>query len=54
MMAHMARLSLSQPDRLRDSCDDHVRLLKAYEERDPNLAAALIRARIIEMGGGPT
>jgi len=40
----LRRLSLSQPDRMRSSCDDHVRLLKAYEERDPNLAAALIRS----------
>ena len=40
----LRRLSLSQPSRLRDSCDDHVRLVKAYEERDPNLAAALIRS----------
>jgi DNA-binding GntR family transcriptional regulator len=40
----LRRLSLSQPDRMRASCDDHVRLLRAYEERDPNLAAALIRS----------
>jgi DNA-binding GntR family transcriptional regulator len=40
----LRRLSLSQPMRLRDSFDDHVRLVKAYEDRDSNLAAALVRS----------
>jgi len=43
----LRRLSLSQPHRLRQSLDDHVRLMKAYEDRDANLAAALIRSNHI-------
>ena len=38
------RISLAQPTRLERSFDDHVRLVRAYEERDSNLAAALIRS----------
>lgn len=43
----LRRLSLSQPGRLQRSFDDHSRLVKAYEDRDPNLAAALIRSNHI-------
>jgi DNA-binding GntR family transcriptional regulator len=43
----LRRLSLSQPHRLRQSLDDHIRLMKAYEDRDANLAAALIRSNHI-------
>jgi DNA-binding GntR family transcriptional regulator len=45
--ARLRRLSLSQPGRMERSCDDHVRLLKAYEDRDATLAAALIRSNHI-------
>jgi len=38
----LRRLSLSQPDRMQASLDDNARLLKAYENRDATLAAALI------------
>ncbi|GAB3456368.1 GntR family transcriptional regulator [Actinophytocola sediminis] len=37
----LRHLSLSVPDRLTSSVLDHRRLLRAYEERDANLAAAL-------------
>lgn len=40
----LRRLSLSQPGRLLKSLDDHIRLFRAFEERDGSLAAALIRA----------
>jgi DNA-binding GntR family transcriptional regulator len=40
----LRRLSLSQPGRIQKSLDDNRRLLKAYEERDADLAAALIRS----------
>lgn len=40
----LRRLSLSQPGRIQKSLDDNRRLLKAYEERDAHLAAALIRS----------
>ena len=40
----LRRLSLSQPGRLQKSLDDHIRLFRAFEERDSALAAALIRA----------
>jgi DNA-binding GntR family transcriptional regulator len=43
----LRRLSLSQPERMRQSFDDHMRLVKAYEDRDPTLAAALIRSNHI-------
>lgn len=39
----LRRLSLSQPGRLVKSFDDHIRLFRAFEERDGTLAAALIR-----------
>lgn len=41
------RLSLSQPGRMQKSYDDHTRLMRAYEDRDSNLAAALIRSNHI-------
>lgn len=40
----LRRLSLSQPGRLQKSLDDHIRLLRAFEEHDPGLASALIRS----------
>jgi DNA-binding GntR family transcriptional regulator len=43
----LRRLSLSQPDRLRQSFDDHRRLVQAYADRDSTLAAALIRSNHI-------
>jgi len=43
----LRRLSLSQPGRLRQSFDDHGRLVQAYADRDPTLAAALIRSNHI-------
>jgi DNA-binding GntR family transcriptional regulator len=43
----LRRLSLSQPGRLARSCDDHRRLMQAYEDRDANLAVALIRSNHI-------
>jgi DNA-binding GntR family transcriptional regulator len=43
----LRRLSLSQPGRMQKSLDDNTRLLKAYEERDADLAAALIRSNHI-------
>ncbi len=45
--ARLRRLSLSQPGRMERSCDDHARLLRAYEDRDATLAAALIRSNHI-------
>jgi DNA-binding GntR family transcriptional regulator len=41
---HLRRNSLSQAGRLGQSLDDHQRLIKAYRDRDANLAAALIRS----------
>ncbi len=43
----LRRLSLSQPGRMQRSLDDHIRLVRAYEDRDANLAAALIRSNHI-------
>lgn len=40
----LRRLSLSQTGRMRESLADHEHLVHAYEKRDPNLAAALIRS----------
>lgn len=45
---HLRRLSLSQPGRMAASLDDHRRIVKAYIDRDPNLAAALIRSNHIK------
>jgi DNA-binding GntR family transcriptional regulator len=38
------RLSLSLPSRVEESLDDHIRLVSAYENRDPFLASAILRA----------
>lgn len=43
----LRRMSLSQPGRLRSSLEDHRHLVKAYRERDANLAAALTRSNHI-------
>lgn len=40
----LRRLSLSKPAWVYGSLDDHLRLVKAYRNRDPNLAAALLRS----------
>jgi DNA-binding GntR family transcriptional regulator len=40
----LRHLSLSRPGRLRTSVADHARLLRAYEERAPDLAAALTQS----------
>jgi len=42
----LRHLSLSQPRRMEQSCIDHERLLRAYEERDAILASALMRSII--------
>lgn len=42
----LRHLSLSQPNRLGRSLDDHARLLQAYEDRDAVLAAALTRSLV--------
>jgi DNA-binding GntR family transcriptional regulator len=43
----LRHLSLSQPGRLRTSVADHERLLRAYEERDAELAAALTQSIVL-------
>ncbi len=43
----LRHLSLSQPGRLEPSLADHARLLRAYEDRDGNLAAALTRSLVL-------
>lgn len=40
----LRRLSLSQDDRMQRSMDDHVQLVKAYENHDAHLAGAILRA----------
>ncbi|MEJ1974853.1 MAG: FCD domain-containing protein [Acetobacteraceae bacterium] len=40
----LRRLSLSQGTRVQESLADHLNLVRAYEKRDPYLAAALIRS----------
>ena len=40
----MRRLSLSQAGRIARSLDDHMRLIRAFEDRDANLAAAVVRS----------
>jgi DNA-binding GntR family transcriptional regulator len=40
----LRRWSLSLPGRLEASLDDHRRLVRAYEQRDPLLAAAIVRS----------
>lgn len=43
----LRHLSLSQPGRLQPSVADHARLLRAYEDRDANLAAALTQSLVL-------
>jgi DNA-binding GntR family transcriptional regulator len=43
----LRRLSLSLPGRMNSSLDDATRLVKAFQQRDANLAAALIRSNHI-------
>jgi DNA-binding GntR family transcriptional regulator len=40
----LRRLSLSQPGCIAKSMDDHIRLLRAFEERDVAMATAIIRS----------
>jgi DNA-binding GntR family transcriptional regulator len=40
----LRRASLSSVGRMATSLDDHQRLVKAYKERDANLAGALVRS----------
>ena len=40
----LRRLSLSLPGRMNSSLDDMARLVRAFEQRDANLAAALIHS----------
>jgi DNA-binding GntR family transcriptional regulator len=40
----LRHLSLSLPGRLRTSVADHERLIRAYEERESDLAAALTQS----------
>lgn len=40
----LRRLSLSQPRRIAKSLDDHLRLLRAFEEHDVAMATAIIRS----------
>jgi DNA-binding GntR family transcriptional regulator len=42
----MRHLSMSLPDRMSQSASDHVRLVRAFEERDSVLAGALTRSLI--------
>jgi DNA-binding GntR family transcriptional regulator len=43
----LRHLSLSQPGRLGPSLSDHARLLRAYEDRDAKLAAALTQSLVL-------
>ncbi|MGD9715157.1 MAG: GntR family transcriptional regulator, partial [Thermomicrobiales bacterium] len=40
----LRRLSLAQPGRIAKSMDDHVRLLRSFQERDVAMASAIIRS----------
>lgn len=42
----LRHLSLSQPGRLGPSAQDHARLLRAYEDRDADLASALTQSLV--------
>ncbi|GAA3721237.1 hypothetical protein GCM10023082_18490 [Streptomyces tremellae] len=42
----LRHLSLSQPGRLGPSVEDHARLLRAYEDRDADLASALTQSLV--------
>ena len=44
----LRRFSLSQPGRLQRSFDDHQRLVRAYTDRDANIAAALLHSNNIQ------
>lgn len=44
----LRHLGMSLPGRMDDSLDDHRRLLRAYRERDADLAAALSRSIILD------
>jgi DNA-binding GntR family transcriptional regulator len=44
----LRRLSLSRAEWVSNSLDDHLYLIKAYRNRDPNLAAALLRSNHIQ------
>lgn len=46
-MLQLRHLSLSLPGRLSVSLEDHERLLRAYEERDANLAAAFTSSLVM-------
>lgn len=46
-MLQLRHVSLSLPGRLTRSLDDHARLLRAYEDRDPVLAAALTQSLVL-------
>ncbi|MDP2087334.1 MAG: GntR family transcriptional regulator [Gemmobacter sp.] len=39
----LRRLSLSQPQRMKKSMEDHIQLVRAYENHDSNLAGAILR-----------
>jgi DNA-binding GntR family transcriptional regulator len=41
---HLRRVSLSQPGRLEASLEDHKQIVKAYQQRDANLAGVLFRS----------
>lgn len=44
----LRRISLSRTEWVASSLDDHLYLIKAYRNRDPNLAAALLRSNHIQ------
>jgi DNA-binding GntR family transcriptional regulator len=46
-MLQLRHLSLSLPGRLQTSLEDHARLLRAYEDRDAVLAAALTQSLVL-------
>jgi DNA-binding GntR family transcriptional regulator len=46
-MLQLRHLSLSLPGRLQGSADDHGRLLRAYEDRDAVLAAAVTQSLVL-------
>jgi DNA-binding GntR family transcriptional regulator len=44
----MRRISLSQPRRMEESLENHLRLVNAYEKRDSYMAGAILRAHHTE------
>jgi DNA-binding GntR family transcriptional regulator len=40
----LRRFSLAQPGGMQHSAEDHIQLIRAYENRDPHLSAAVIRS----------